>query len=449
MKNSATLFAVAALFAAFTASVSAQTSTFNDSSSANSFVTSADNWSNGLPTGGISGIININAGYEDKTLVGYDILHAAGTIFRAAGLAGLKLDGGTTWETNGESASFSTNVRGILIQGGSTFTLNNGTWNQENNRDVTVTGAGSKLTVNGGAFNAGRSIKVSDNAELTITGGVASTTGTFFEGGFITGTNTVNLNGGTTTGARLVFQRSGSTMNVGGTTVGSATFEDWGTGNGAGNTGDRADDRRIKINVLAGSEITFAMGGGARELDFDDDAAGDAGAPWAEALWNEGQLVYIDGASTISGTDVGGSTIVSWADATNSGVGFGTASSEYFTWSGSGSFGGSLVLADTGAGPPPSSESAVITSFAAVTGSPGVFQLTLTGGNEEDYVLRSSSDLSFAPGNLVENLVAGVPAAGTIGGTSDSVITTDTSGNATVRVTLSGSADYIRAEEAP
>jgi hypothetical protein len=146
----------------------------------------------------------------------------------------------------------------------------------------------------------------------------------------------MNLNGGTLTGDRFVFQQSGTIANLGGTTAGSATFNDWGTGNGAGTIDDRADDRTILLNFLSGSRMTLAMGSGTRELDFNDDTFGDAGTAWAEALWSTDRLLF-NGSSS---TDLGG---LSWADATNSGVGLGGG--EYFTFTSDGTYGGSLALA--------------------------------------------------------------------------------------------------------
>ena len=43
-----------------------------------------------------------------------------------------------------------------------------------------------------------------------------------------------------------------------------------------------------------------------------------------------------------------------------------------------------------------------------------------------------------------------MPAVGAIGGTNNRVVTTDASGNATIRMTLTGNpSDFVRAESAP
>jgi hypothetical protein len=94
--------------------------------------------------------------------------------------------------------------------------------------------------------------------------------------------------------------------------------------------------------------------------------------------------------------------------------------------------------------------SLMVTGFVPVDGSPGVWQMSIRGTAGEDYIFRSAPDLDFSSGAVVENLTAGDPAVGAIGGTNDSVVTTDGNGNATVRMTLTGDPrDFVRAETAP
>lgn len=85
-----------------------------------------------------------------------------------------------------------------------------------------------------------------------------------------------------------------------------------------------------------------------------------------------------------------------------------------------------------------------ITSFTEVGG--GVWELTLAGAAGADYEFRSSTDLNFDPGALVESLTPGVPALGTIGGTNDSVLTTDGNGEGRVRMNLAGPRNFVVAE---
>jgi hypothetical protein len=88
-----------------------------------------------------------------------------------------------------------------------------------------------------------------------------------------------------------------------------------------------------------------------------------------------------------------------------------------------------------------------ITSIIAIGG--GIYELTLVGAANTGYEFRSSPVLDFNPGALVENLTAGVPAVGTIGGSNDSVVTTDGNGDGTVRMTLTGPKNFVRAQIPP
>jgi hypothetical protein len=90
-----------------------------------------------------------------------------------------------------------------------------------------------------------------------------------------------------------------------------------------------------------------------------------------------------------------------------------------------------------------------IASFTSIGG--GMWEITVRGAANTDYVFRSSPTLDFPTGNLIENLTQGDPGdPGTIGGTNNSLITTDGDGSATARLTLSGgSANFVRGESAP
>ena len=89
-----------------------------------------------------------------------------------------------------------------------------------------------------------------------------------------------------------------------------------------------------------------------------------------------------------------------------------------------------------------------ISSFSAVGG--GIWEVTLEGEPGTTYEFRSSAVLDFNPGTLVENLTQGDPGdPGTIGGVNDANVTTDGSGNATIRMTLAGSANFVRAQTPP
>ncbi|MEM8952715.1 MAG: hypothetical protein AAGD22_01045 [Verrucomicrobiota bacterium] len=89
--------------------------------------------------------------------------------------------------------------------------------------------------------------------------------------------------------------------------------------------------------------------------------------------------------------------------------------------------------------------SARIVSFTALGSD--VYEVCLEGVANSPYWFRSSSDLAFSPGTVVEGLSQGDASdPGTIGGTNDRVVTTDGSGAAKVRLTLTGRNQFIRGE---
>lgn len=80
------------------------------------------------------------------------------------------------------------------------------------------------------------------------------------------------------------------------------------------------------------------------------------------------------------------------------------------------------------------------------------WEVSITGRPGTDYTLRSDPTLNFAPGILLENLTQANPGSdpGEIGGANNSVVTTDSSGRATVQINLSGGAiDFVRVQLAP
>ena len=97
-----------------------------------------------------------------------------------------------------------------------------------------------------------------------------------------------------------------------------------------------------------------------------------------------------------------------------------------------------LTLAGSVSGPE-------ITSITEI--GEGVFELTLLGAANTGYEFRSSTILDFNPGILAENLTAGDPAMGTIGGSNDSVLTTDSSGKGTAQLILVEPKNFVMAIE--
>ena len=85
----------------------------------------------------------------------------------------------------------------------------------------------------------------------------------------------------------------------------------------------------------------------------------------------------------------------------------------------------------------------VITSFTRVGGE---WEVTLEGAQNTDYEFRSSTTLQFTPGDLVA-LSQGNPPTdpGTVDASGD-FLTTDGNGDATVRMTLEGPTNFVRAQ---
>jgi hypothetical protein len=149
------------------------------------------------------------------------------------------------------------------------------------------------------------------------------------------------------------------------------------------------------------------------------------------------QLKQVHNAST--GTVVAGSTEWTYATGLTGPAGL-TGDSGNFT----------LVLdaaAGTGlTGVPYIEPPFVITSITGIGG--GVWELKLVGKPDTRYEFRSSPDLDFAPGALIQELVQGNPAsdAGTISGPNSEFVTTDSNGDAVVRVSLAGPRNFVRAQ---
>lgn len=315
-----------------TMTVQSQT-TFTDADGTNDFISNALNWDNGLPGAGNDGTINIDAGVDTGvTHTNYgNVTHSAGNLSRSNGTAAFKIGSGTNWTMNGTATV--SGVRGLLVRDGGTFTLTSTTANfTDNNKDIEARNGGI-ITVNSGSFQSGRSTTVNNGSFVMNGGSLTHSTSAVFGSKGLSSNGSITINGGTITADRL-SSRSGLTITFGGTTAGSATFADFGTGLYT-NTGDRAQDNSFDVNFLSGSQIVLDIGSGARGLDFtNDNTANPYNAAWAQALWETDRLKYNGQTST----DLGGLT---WADATNSSIGFG---SEYFDFTAAGTFGGALKL---------------------------------------------------------------------------------------------------------
>lgn len=292
---------------------------------------------------------------------GFDVIQNGGTI-GVHDFNGMRIDNSVWAINNGAELG-----GGAVRLNGTAMTVNNGgNLNVSGGRDLSMVGA-SSLTVNsggtvtvtddftnsgtfiidGGLFTQGNGSGngFSNSGTITINSGTLDTSdGASFGADPVSGGGVFNVNGGTITGNRMK-SKGGSEWNFGGSTAGTFTVNDWGDGLYT-NNGDRQRDNEFLVNFNSGSEMVFTMGGGARALDFTNDSTNNpTSLAWAEALWGEGQLIYTDGLTIVSGLDPDslGWSLASWADVTNSSLGFGTASNEYFDWTAD-NFGGTLQL---------------------------------------------------------------------------------------------------------
>lgn len=309
---------------------SAQT-VFTNADGANSFISTAGNWDNGLPVGQ-QGTIGIAAQFDTSvTHTGYDVIHSDG-LLSLSGVSAFSLSG-STWLMNGTAT---TNSRGLNLTNSSSFTIDVGAGDasfSNNNRDI-LANTNSSLTLTSGNLLGGRSLTIRDGGSFTMNGGTVSFTdaaATFGTNALSTTAGTMNLNGGTINADRFL-QRVGSVTNFGGSASGSATFNDWGTGVYT-STGDRVQDNNFTLDFATTTQMTLTLSASARALNFTGISSGTPTTlPWAEALWGQDQLLY----NGQTAADLG----LTWAQVTTTGFGDGNL----FDFDQLGSFGGTLAI---------------------------------------------------------------------------------------------------------
>ncbi len=234
-------------------------------------LTTAANWSNGLPVGQL-GNINVNATVDTSVILnGYRIIHTGGTISQT-GIPALEMTNGSSWTTDGANATTSTLFRGFTLRSGSSFTLNQGTIHTTSGKDWTVYDAGSSITVNGGTLNLGRHLLLNGlaGASFTINGGVINgnmTTGEIGGRSIHDTAKTFNFNGGTTTTYRLDPGGDNTVFNFGGTSEGSLTASGFVGAFGANSF----------LNFLPGTRMSVTLTGSDE---------------WAATQWNSGRLRF-------------------------------------------------------------------------------------------------------------------------------------------------------------
>jgi hypothetical protein len=195
-------------------------------------------------------------------------------------------------------------------------------------RDLTAAGTGT-VRLSGSTVNISEDLRAVNGGTVIVNGGTVIVDEAIGGNGSGGGGGNLAFDGGQTTGARLSFQ-GGTNMTFGGSTAGTLTAADWGSGNGT-NNGDRQRDESIDIDFLAGSQMSLTLESTARALDFND-GNGPVSTAWAQALWETDRLFYDGDDFTTLGLD--------WATVTSTGFGDGN----YFDFTADG-FGGTLLVA--------------------------------------------------------------------------------------------------------
>jgi len=273
-------------------------------------INDAANWSNGLPTSaGNVGTVNVDSNFPtfDGSVTDYHLNFTGGRM--NTDTTGTKTFIGGVQTLSGGDVDLSN--RSIATSNGAVTTVNTGSIF----RGGSVSISNSNFTVSGGQlfgrnqFGGVGDINLNGTTVFTLNSGTviagessnnSATTGSFGNNATTAG-GVWNLNGGTLTAFTLRY-RSVSTMVMGGSTVGSATFTN-------GFATSNHSDANIRIDWLPGSLMTLTIG-------LDD---------WAKTNWDAGRM-FFDGDSQ---SDLDN---LSWADATNSSIGLGGG--YYFDWNG-------------------------------------------------------------------------------------------------------------------
>jgi hypothetical protein len=241
---------------------------------ATDFISDAANWDPAnLPTNsGNVGTINSDAFWQrvneggTNTLTNYYLNITGGTLNTTTLFIGtLEYDGGAL------------NVNGGAFNMTKSFDLgaNNSTAFTVNSGSASITGAlvvrDAAVEVNGGSLTVNNNVALinSANSSFTMNGGtVTLSTGHTFGTPNFSGGGAAFFNGGTLTGGTLNY-RHAWTLTLGGSTAGSATFDNFG--------GASHNNNNISMNWLSGSLMSLTI---------------TSAADWAETYWNIGQITY-------------------------------------------------------------------------------------------------------------------------------------------------------------
>ncbi len=308
------------------------------------YLTNTANWTEGvLPTG--AGVINAGTDGTLETATGWTVVQNGSTI----GISGAGLN--TTlddcdWTVNGGQLGDVS----VVLKNSTKVTVNaGGTLYASGGRDLSVSGD-AIVEVNGGTVSVGdqlwardstriygtgtftfRDVEVLQNSVMNLTNSTITVSADFGQRSTKERDGSVTLNGCTMTAGFFKVLSSGFELTFAGAAEGSATFTDW-------SSDSKAKDDGMTVNFLAGTGSSMTLDGSARALVFSETTSTVA---WAQALWDNNQLLYNGSCSTNLAN-------LSWADATDSGIGVGNG--EYFEFTPAGPYGGTLALVTQSSG---------------------------------------------------------------------------------------------------
>jgi hypothetical protein len=325
MKNLIITAFVSGLAASLAGRLSAQTNYIGTGSGSALDIATAANWDPAmLPTssgnpGTISTNSSVNAANGVFTYTDYHITLTGGIMTQFGSgndptFSGgsFTVDGGTYGPTNGTGRGFRNDASNVT-------TLSSGKINSGStaNGGSNIQG-GSSLIINGGEFQqwgTTRSIRLTGGSSLTVNPGgtvsmdtTATAVGSLGVNQLSSGSNTLTLNGGTTTANFLSFGNNAAsprlTLVLGGTTAGTLSAVNFKPLDSSEVIGAR------RINWLSGTLMTMSV------ANADE---------WAAAEWDAGRLLY-NGQTKTDLSDL------SWSEATDSSIGVGGG--YYFVYDG-------------------------------------------------------------------------------------------------------------------
>ncbi len=196
------------------------------------------NWTNGLPTAGNPGTLNIDANWgpgSAGTLEGYLVTQTGGVLSNSNNR---NISGGTVWTINGVGAGIDLTGTAQMIHGSgsaATLNLNEGFVSTGGNLQ---TRNGADFNISGGTVSVGGQFNIQTNSSVLLTGGavtIAGANGLAMQAGSLTfGVGNGTLTAGTlsTTGDSVIDFLPGSGGSITIAAFGASEFEGlWDAGN--------------------------------------------------------------------------------------------------------------------------------------------------------------------------------------------------------------------------